>query len=80
MGVPLSSMLVVNCINFSLLDPSWPTSCLRSGTSLIIHDAHAHHDIIGKLPSRSFFVAVYPLSGGIFYLVMAANFNYHHKS
>ena len=59
---------------FSFLDQCWPPSCLLSVTSLIIHDAHAHNDIIGKWPSRSSFVTDYPLSGGILYLVMAVHF------
>ena len=71
MGLPLTSVLVVSSINFSFLDPCWPPSCLLSGTSLIIYDAHVHSDIIGKLPSRSFLVAECLLLGGILYLVMA---------
>ena len=71
MGLSLTSVHVLSCMNFFIFG-SVLASILSSFWYL--HDAHAHNDIIGKLPSLCLFVAEYPLSGGILYLVMAVRF------
>ena len=74
MGLPLTSVHVLSCMNFFIFGSVLASILSSFCYSLIIHDAHAHNDIIGKLPSRSSFVTDYPLSGGILYLVMAVHF------